>query len=136
MRRLIPLILLAVIAWTPAPAGEPADSIEAVIADQIAAFQAEDLSAAFSFASPGIQSKFGNPQNFGRMVRQGYPMIWRPADWRWGALEQTPRGWVQTVMFQDAEGQLYEADYLMEQQTDGTWRIDGVRLRQMPGAAA
>ena len=134
--RVTALVLAAGLAAAqPALAGEPADSIEAVISDQIAAFGSEALGRAFSHASPDIQDKFGDPQTFGRMVESGYPMIWRPAGWEWGELRQTGRGWVQTVIVQDAEGRFHAADYLMEE-IDGRWRIDGVFLRRMPGVAS
>ena len=43
-------------------------------------FLQDDFATAFTFASPNIQGIFGTHQNFGQMVRSGYPMVWRPAD--------------------------------------------------------
>jgi len=42
---------------------------------------------------------------------------------------------VQTVMFMDAAGRIYEADYIMVE-VDGSWRIDGVLMRRLPGVAS
>jgi len=123
--------LFTATAW----AEPPAPAIEAVIDDQIRDFEAGDAQGAFDHASPGIQGKFGDPQTFARMVREGYPMIWRPARREWGDLEKGPRGWVQTVLFVDQAGLLHEADYRMEL-VDGVWRIDGVVVRRMPGATS
>ena len=53
-------------------------AIESVISKQIEAFRADDFATAFTFASPNIRSMFGTPDNFGVMVRRGYPMVWRP----------------------------------------------------------
>jgi len=117
---------------TAEPGDDAASAIEAVIADQIAAFRQNALDRAFAHAAPSIQQKFRTPDVFGQMVEAGYPMIWRPARYEIMDLEQHPRGFVQSVMYQDAGGTLYEADYLMEQ-IDGTWRIAGVSLRKMPG---
>ena len=55
-------------------------AMQSVISDQIEAFLAEDTTRAFDFASPFIQRKFGTPETFGDMVRQGYPMVWQPSD--------------------------------------------------------
>jgi len=105
-------------------------AIQAVIEDQLAAFGRDDLSAAFEHASPGIQGIFETPENFGRMVRNGYPMVWRPARWEMLGVRDTGRGPVQTVLFEDRTGTLWEADYLMEE-VDGEWRINGVELRKL-----
>ena len=86
-------------------------------------------------ASPTIQSKFGTPEGFRYMVETGYPMIWRPARYEMLALAETAAGPVQTVLFQDREGRLYEAAYEM-QLIDGVWRINGVRLRALPGVGS
>lgn len=134
----IALILAAgVLLADPARAqNDTADpAIEAVIDDQIAAFQRSDLEAAFAHASPLIQRKFGTPETFGRMVRSGYPMIWRPSRYEHRGLAAAGSGrLVKTVLFEDASG-IYEADYLMGE-TDGIWRIEGVSLRRLPGVTS
>ena len=116
-------------------AAEPDDSIQAVIADQIAAFQANDVERAFTHAAPNIQRIFETPQRFGQMVQQGYPMVWRPARYEWLKIVQTDFGPVQVVLFEDQSGRLHEAGYLM-QQVDGVWRINGVKLREVEGIGA
>lgn len=135
MTRLALILGLVLVTALTARAEESAAAIRAVIADQIDDFQRNDLEGAFAHASPGIQMQFGGPERFGLMVRQGYPMIWRPSGWDWRGLEARPRGWVQTVMFMDAAGRIYEADYIMVE-VDGSWRIDGVLMRRLPGVAS
>ncbi|MEM7499357.1 MAG: DUF4864 domain-containing protein [Pseudomonadota bacterium] len=125
---------LIVLAGMPARAGDE-ERIRAVIADQIEAFQRDDLASAFEHASPNIQGMFRNPGNFGRMVAKGYPMIWRPRRYEMAGIEAGPRGLTQTVVFEDEVGRLWEADYLM-QDVDGIWRINGVQLRRLPGVAS
>ena len=105
-----------------------ADAIENTIRNQIEAMQADDWEKAFTFASPTIQGIFRNPYNFSEMVKNGYPMVWRPREVRVGELTQTPRGLMQTMFFEDQQGRLYIADYLM-QEIDGVWRINGVQIR-------
>ena len=126
------VFLCALFAMPQTPrAEEPADSIQAVIQGQLDAFQASDVETAFTFASPGIQQIFQNPQNFGRMVQNHYPMVWRPRHHEMRQLVQTDSGPVQVVLFQDAAGHLHEAGYLMEM-IEGQWRIAGVKLRRLP----
>lgn len=131
MSLLAALILVAAQPGT-ARADEPGDTIRSVIEGQLSAFQANDLDGAFAFASPTIQQKFGDPQNFGQMVRSGYPMVWRPARHEMLELLETPSGLVQVVLFEDSAGGLHEAGYLM-QMIDGEWRINGVHVRRRPG---
>ena len=127
--------LFLMLAPLVSKAGEPEDSIQAVIADQISAFQANDVDRAFTHAAPNIQRIFGTPERFGQMVRQGYPMVWRPARYEWLQIVETDFGPVQVVLFEDLGGRLHEAGYLMEQ-VDGVWRINGVKLRARAGVGA
>ncbi|MCP9480386.1 DUF4864 domain-containing protein [Shimia sp. CNT1-13L.2] len=123
-----------ILAWAPVVAVAEA-SIEDVIGAQISAFQQDDFAGAFAYASPTIQGIFGGPDRFGEMVRQGYPMVWRPEDVRYlERREIAGRVW-QRVMVRDTKGVLHMLDYQMVQ-VDGMWRINAVQLLQMPGAGA
>ncbi|ASM70952.1 MULTISPECIES: DUF4864 domain-containing protein [Roseobacteraceae] len=101
--------------------------IEDTISRQIQAFQADDFDQAFGFASPSLQSMFRTPDNFRRMVTQGYPMVWRPAQVDY--LEQrTEDGTIwQKVMITDQKGGVHVLDYRMLQTQEG-WKINGVAL--------
>ena len=101
--------------------------IEANIAAQIQAFRADDFSTAFTFASPNIQSLFRTPENFGAMVRNGYPMVLRPDEVRFLELRQISGYWWQKVMVSDAKGLVHILDYQMVQLKNG-WKINGVQL--------
>ena len=101
--------------------------IEANITAQIQAFKADDFSTAFTFASPNIQRLFGTPENFGVMVRRGYPMVWRPADVRFLELRDVAGALWQKVMITDSDGRVHILDYQMVQQGSG-WKINGVQL--------
>ncbi len=135
MRSILIATFAALLTVLPVQAAEPADSIQDVIVSQIDAFGDNDLNAAFAHASPMIQSKFQSPENFGRMVRQGYPMIWRPSSYEMRELQETDQGLIQPVLFQDDVGRSFEAYYEM-QQIEGVWRINGVYLREIPGVAS
>jgi hypothetical protein len=104
---------------------DEAKDIRDVIGDQIQAFEADDLSTAYSFASPDIQSIFRTPEIFGSMVRRGYPMIWRPSEVIYYGLRSESGQMVQRMGFRDPGGQVHLFDYEMEIGPDG-WRVDGV----------
>ncbi|PZX46210.1 uncharacterized protein DUF4864 [Roseinatronobacter thiooxidans] len=109
--------------------------IATTITDQIAAFQADDFDTAFSYASPNIKRLFGTPQRFGQMVRDGYPMVHRPAEVT--LLDQRDMGGqvVQRVMIRDQSGRLHMLAYQMVETDDG-WQINGVQLLRAPETGA
>jgi hypothetical protein len=135
MIRLLRAAFAALALAVAAPAAaQDEGAIQGVIENQLDAFQRDDWAEAFTYASPNIRGVFRTPENFGRMVRGGYAMVWRPSAVEYGPLEQGPDGPVQIVYFTDASGVQWVAAYEMEM-VDGAWRIDGVRIRKAPGAA-
>ena len=108
------------------------DSIRGVIESQLAAFQRDDGAEAFSYAAPGIQRKFGNPDVFMQMVRSGYAMVYRPREVEILDLRINGSTIQQDVLFVGPDGKPVIAVYTMEQQADGSWRIAGVYLRSVP----
>ena len=109
--------------------------IEDTIQSQIDAFLKDDFETAFTFASPNIRSIFRTPENFGRMVRQGYPMVWRPEDVTFGELRELNGGLYQTVILKDAAGDLHYLAYRMDM-IAGDWRISGVQIIPAPDVSA
>ncbi|GAB5448056.1 DUF4864 domain-containing protein [Gymnodinialimonas sp.] len=129
---------LAFAALLPASAQEmldPNPEIEAVIGSQINAFRAEDVLDAWQYASPNIQGMFGDPQNFGRMVEQGYPMVWNPAEVDFIDLQTFGAVIVQRVEVVDQAGNLHYLGYAMIETEDG-WRINGVQVLRAPALGA
>jgi hypothetical protein len=110
-------------------------AIQGVIDDQIADFRADDFAGAFDHASEGIRRMFGTPDRFGRMVREGYPMVWRPGSVEY--LEARPEGpgWRQDVLVTDRDGRLHRLAYTMIETPEG-WRIAGVRILPAPELGA
>lgn len=125
MRRLILAMVLVCGAFLPA--GAQQDDIKGVIRDQIAAFKVDDFDTAFTYASPSIQGLFGTPENFGRMVTQGYPMVWRPADVRYLDLRDEGGILRQDVQVTDGSGRVFILEYSMIETRNG-WKINGVRI--------
>ena len=135
MRRLLfafaAILGLALTGPAPAYADDAAD-IRAVIADQIAAFRADQAPRAYDHAAPSIQAMFPNPDIFMRMVRDGYAPVYRPSSVAFGALGQDPSGQpLQEVDLIGPDGLAYRARYRMERQADGTWKISGVWLERI-----
>ena len=124
MGRLFGIILGFLMFVTPAVAQE-SDAIEDVIANQLSAFNDRDVQTAWSFASPMIQGLFGNPDNFGMMVEQGYPMVWTNSDVQFLELREIAGQFYQKVMIRDATGQRHVMEYAMVD-TPAGWLINGV----------
>ena len=131
MRHVLTAMFLALAP--PALADEAA--IQGVIDDQIAAFRADDFARAFGYAAPSIQGLFGTPSNFGRMVRQGYPMVHRPAEVEYLDARPEGGGWSQEVLVTDAQGRLHVLRYAMVE-TEAGWRIAGVEILRAPEVGA
>ena len=109
--------------------------IEGVISDQLDAFMADDFGRAFSYASPSIQGMFQTPENFGRMVRNGYPMVYRPDEVEYLGVEDMGGILRQRVLIRDAGGAFHTLEYDMIQGEAG-WKINGVRLVTAPQVGA
>lgn len=126
MRALLLALIMSLVVALPRAEAQQAD-IQAVITNQIEAFKKDDFGTAFTFAHPSIQGIFQTPENFGRMVAQGYPMVWRPSDVQYLSLKQESGRTLQQVQIKDATGKVFVLEYSMAETSDG-WRINGVRI--------
>lgn len=111
------------------------DDPEQVIRQQIEAFQGDDFAAAFQYASPMIQRQFGDPETFGRMVREGYPMVWRPDAITFLGVTSHAGALFQKLMIRDQGGRLHILEYEMVP-GENSWRINGVRYLGAPQMGA
>ncbi len=121
------ILVLANLAIANTVMAGPREDIRATISNQLAAFSKDDFDTAFEFASPQIQGLFQSSDNFGRMVRQGYPMVWRSQDVRFLELSQKSGGFDQVVRMKDPTGTVHFLRYAM-QLVNGEWRINGVEV--------
>ncbi|MBD3678844.1 MAG: DUF4864 domain-containing protein [Rhodobacteraceae bacterium] len=139
MRVILGLVVAAALALgaRAQQAGEqPADpAIQAVIQSQIDAFLRDDFETAFTFASPIIKGIFETPERFGKMVREGYPMVWRPSDVQFMDLREEAGRLYQRVVVRDAGGALFALDYQMVETPEG-WQINSVQVLRMPEVGA
>ncbi|KIC10962.1 hypothetical protein RA19_09545 [Leisingera sp. ANG-M1] len=125
MRKLLLAVTSVLVLALPASAQKA--PVTAVIDSQIAAFLRDDFETAFTHASPSIRRIFETPERFGQMVRQGYPMVWRPAEVRYLALRDVAGSLWQRVMITDANGAVHLLDYQMIKLESG-WKINAVQL--------
>ena len=123
------------VALAPMARAQEDGVLEGVIQRQIEAFLQNDVDEAFSYASPMIQSMFGTPERFGALVRDGYPMVWRPSDMRF--LDRRVEGGrvYQQLSVRGPTGQYHVLDYQMIE-TPGGWQINGVQVLQTPDVGA
>jgi hypothetical protein len=137
MKRMILAIGLSV--WASLAAAQdvlaPNPDIEATIQSQFDAFLDRDVGAAWQYASPNIQSLFGNAENFGRMVQQGYPMVWTPGQVEFIDLQSLGSIIVQRVEVIDQAGTAHYLGYQMIR-TENGWRINGVQVLRAPQVGA
>jgi hypothetical protein len=134
MTRLFQLAAVLWLALVPMAQAQDA-AIQGVIESQIEAFKADDFATAFTFASPAIKGIFGTPERFGQMVRQGYPMVHRPAEVRFLELREVAGQLWQRVMMTDAAGKAHFLDYQMIETPEG-WQINGVQLLEAAAVGA
>ena len=132
-RMMAALVLVLMLGLAPARAQDR--GIEQTITQQLEAFKADDVGAAFDYASPNIKNIFRTPENFGAMVRQGYPMVWRPGEVTYLEQREIAGAIWQKVQIVDGAGRVHILDYQMIQTAEG-WQINGVQLLKQPDVAA
>ena len=128
------LIAMATVAALAVPAkaqngGEGAS--QDIISRQLEAFLSGDFARAYAFASPDIKRIFPTLERFMSMVQSGYLPVLRPGNYAFGRSEQLFDGRIQwEVLIDGPDGKGYTATYIMEQQQDGSWKVDAVMLRR------
>jgi Domain of unknown function (DUF4864) len=134
------LLALVLTGWadaTPAQvksvSAADARAIRAVVEAQLDAFARDDAGKAFSLAAPQIQLMFGEPDKFMRMVKNGYPVVYRPASVTFLKPELIDGEMIQPVQMSDQAGEVWVATYRMQRQQDNLWRINGCELERSAG---
>ncbi|MEM9584136.1 MAG: DUF4864 domain-containing protein [Pseudomonadota bacterium] len=136
MKNYVASAFMLLFAAFPAHADDTrSGAIVGVIQNQLDAFQKDDFATAFTYASPTIKRMFQNPERFGQMVRNGFPMVWRPSEVQFLDFTDTAGETSQMVLFRDANGVPIVMKYFMVETEQG-WQIDGVVPVQAPDVAA
>jgi hypothetical protein len=107
-----------------------AKAIRTVIEAQLDAFARDDADKAFSYAAPPIRTMFGSAANFMRMVKTGYPVVYRPVSVTFLKPEAIDGEVMQAVQMTDDAGQVWVAHYRMLRQKAKPWLINGCQLER------
>ena len=111
---------------------DESEMVRYTISSQIEAFKENNIKKAYKFAAPNIQAQFPNPDVFGLMVRNGYPVIWRPKNFKFTKFQDLGNKSIQRVLFQSYDGRLETYDYILEKYDD-LWKIAGVLTINLAG---
>lgn len=140
LRSVLAVVLLAflsVAAFAQSISETEKTEFQRIITAQISAFRADDGPRAYSFAAPVVRNIFPTPEIFMSMVKRGYPQVYRPQAFNFTEALIDPMGRpAQKMRVVGPDGKTYEALYSMEKQPDGTWRISGCTLLEIPGLDA
>jgi Domain of unknown function (DUF4864) len=135
MQRILIVVMLglAMVIGRPARAdgvdAAATAAIQGIIESQLQAMAADREAEAYSYAAPLVQGVFPTAEQFMAMVKRGYQPVYRNTSHRFsGPPTEIGGRLAQRVMLQGADGQAYEADYFMQQQEDGSWKISGCVL--------
>lgn len=109
--------------------------VSQVIQGQLKAFAAGNRDLAYSYAAPSIQRMFPSPDVFMNMVAQGYGALIAPQSYQFESFQENDGRAVQMVRLTAADGTAWKAYYMMQQMEDGSWRIAGCQMEQLPGGS-
>jgi hypothetical protein len=130
------LLLLAILLGLSAPArADDVAAAQGVIRAQEQAFSRDDAAAAYSHAAPEIRQLFPQADIFMQMVRQGYAPVYRHKSFEFGEARADGGRIAQRVHIVDDNGEVWEAMYTLEQQSDGSLKITGCSLLKVGQAA-
>ena len=136
----LPVFFMALQALIPAHAealsAKDEKAVQTVVQNQLAAFAKDDADKAFSYAAPELRKTIGSSAAFIAMVKNSYPVVYRPASVAFLKAEGSGDGVVQKVQMLDASGTSYLAVYSLQRQKDKTWRISGCAVVENKGRMA
>jgi hypothetical protein len=127
MRAILLLLAMLLGLTTPSFAVEVADA-QGVIRAQEQAFGRGDAAAAYSHAAPEIKALFPEADIFVQMVEKAYPPVYRHKSFEFGEARAAGGQIAQRVQIVDEDGEVWEAMYTLEQQSDGSLKITGCSL--------
>ena len=128
MRVFALLVAFLIALAAPAFAADDVASAQSVIRSQVEAFGHDDAATAYSYAAPGIQGMFPQPDIFLSMVRNQYSPVYRHKSFEFGEAKVADGKIAQQVHIIDADGVPWEALYTLEQEPDGSLKISGCVL--------
>ena len=133
----VALLLAALAAHAAEPGAARASKaavkaeVAAVIEGQLAAFRAGEVGKAFAYAALSLQSQMPL-QNFARLVREGYPEIWKNTRAELGLMRDDGMRATLTARIFATDGTSAAYDYVLFKEDD-VWRIAGVLRHETKG---
>ena len=115
-------------AWAANVPEAQAAKARAVVQAQLDAFAADDARRAFLLATPSARKHLGSPDNFIKLVRKSYAVVYRPASVAFLKPQLIDGVLVLGVQMTDAQGSAWLATYQLERQPNGMLLIDGCEL--------
>ncbi len=110
--------------------------IRHVISAQLRALSQGEGRRALSFSSPARQ-RHGSGRRFLEVVQRAFPQLVSARTAEYGALRCLSGRWMQQVTLTSEDGERVPLVYVMAQQPDASWRIDGcVLLNEDPSDRA
>lgn len=106
---------------------------QTIIGGQITAFRTRDHDKAFGYAAPTIKKMFANTDRFIGMVKNGYGAIYGARNWNFGRGKSFGDTMVQEVLLVGPQGRNWIALYTLNKQSDGSWKIAGVQMKEGDG---
>jgi Domain of unknown function (DUF4864) len=128
MRAFVLFTALLIGLAAPACAANDVATAQGIITSQVEAFGRDDAATAYSYAAPGIQGMFPQPDIFLSMVQRNYAPVYRHKSFEFGEARAADGRIAQRVNIIDADGEAWEALYTLEQQPDGSLKIIGCVL--------
>jgi hypothetical protein len=106
---------------------KPAD-LYAVVERQLGDFRGGDFSAAYEYASQGVQERY-NIEEFTEMVQNDYPGMTRVSRAEYGIVRTHGERATIQVYLVGEDGGIMPCVYMLVREGE-SWRIDGARLMQ------
>ena len=107
---------------------EDAEAIRSVIRTQMAAFRAGNAERAWALSSAGIRQAFQSADRLLKVVREKYGPLASPKQVFFGEISITPDGLGQVMQVIGQDGRTHHALYMVEQDEDGVWKVNGCLL--------
>lgn len=111
-------------------------AIKTAVRQQIHALAALDAGLAFAQLAPSAQSYFGGADDFLLNVAEELPPMLRTKSFAFVGLGRQAAGIVQEVLISDGSGLDWLAQFQLERQANGDWRVKSCIVDVAPGQQA
>lgn len=107
--------------------------IEDAVRGQIRALASRDAEGAFNYLSPVIQDYFLDATAFFDTLQRELPPVMKARVFALAGLERQALDAIQHVVFAGPDGREWLAEFTVERQSDGSWRIKSCQVERARG---